>query len=223
MSRSHRRGCPGRSRFASGGTPGWPGESTRAGADAFGPGVAAADVDGDLDLDLFLRGAAAESGGSLYRNDGGRFDAVLDSAIDGRNAIGAFFGDYDGDGDPDLYLSREGPNRLYRNDGRGRFVDVTTETGTGGGAYVSVGAAWADSDHDGDLDLYVANFTHTDGPGAAPGVPNALFRNNGNGTFTDVAPTAGIDCPDAASTVVVFFDVDDDRDQDLYVINDGSP
>jgi len=207
---------------AAGGTAGWPGESKHAGAAAFGPGVAAADVDGDGDLDLYIPGGGGDSRGVLYLNEGGRFTVVPDSGIDGRNAIGAFFGDYDGDGDPDLFLSCDGPNRLYRNEGGGRFADVTRKGGIAGGPYVSVGAAWADADQDGDLDLYVANVSRSDRGEERGNAPNNLWRNNGDGTFTDIAKTAGIDCADAASTGVAFFDADDDRDLDLFVMNRGS-
>lgn len=209
--------------LAGAGSAGWPGEALGAGAAAFGPGVACADVDGDSDLDLYLTGTGPGHG-VLCLNERGRFVPASDTGIDGRNAIGAYFGDYDGDGDPDLYLTCVGPNRLYRNDGRGRFRDVTAATGTAGGDELSVGAAWADADHDGDLDLYVANFAHAvRGIAGRPGARNALWRNNGNGTFTDVAVAAGLDCGEAPSTSVLFFDADGDRDLDLYVIQWNAP
>ncbi|MBI4515585.1 MAG: VCBS repeat-containing protein [Deltaproteobacteria bacterium] len=208
--------------LAATGAAGWPGQAAAGSAAAFAPGVAAADIDGDGDLDLYIPSLGPDGRGVLYRNDGGRFAAVPDSGIDGRNAVGAFFGDYDGDGDPDLYLTCAGPNRLYRNDGNARFTDVSAATGTAGGAVLGVGAAWADADHDGDLDIYVANFAGMDAA-AKPGAPNALFRNNGDGTFADVAPGAKIDGGETASVGVLFVDLDDDRDLDLYVINSGSP
>ncbi len=211
-------------RLAAAGVAGWPGESGQAGAAAFAPGVASADVDGDGDLDLFLTAVGPEGKGMLYRNDRGRFAEAPEAGIDGRNAVGAYFGDYDGDGDPDLYLTCAGPNRLYRNEGTGGFTDVTESTGTAGGSSLSVGAAWADADHDGDLDIYVANFARVGSDASArPGAPNALFRNNGNGTFTDVAAEAGIDGGDAATVGVLFIDLDDDRDLDLYLVNHRSP
>ncbi len=211
-------------RSSAAGNAGWPGESVASGAAGFAPGVGTADVDGDGDLDLYITGIGTDARGGLYRNDGGRFVEVADTGIDGRAAIGAYFGDYDADGDPDLYLTRAGPNRLYRNDGGVHFIDVTAATATAGGGYVSVGAAWADADHDGDLDLYVANFSRLAADGAATlGAPNALFRNNGDGTFADVAADAGIDGGDAASLGVLFFDIDDDRDVDIYVVNQRSP
>jgi len=190
--------------------PGWPGLET-----SFAPGLAAADIDGDGALSLFLTGMA--SGGALYRFQGDRLVRVEDSGIDGRGAIGAWFGDYDRDGDPDLYLTRKGPNRLYRNEGGGRFSDVTDASGVAGGPALSLSAAWGDADHDGDLDIYVANYAGESGKGA----PNALFRNNGDGTFTDVAAEAGIDGGEAATVAAMYFDFDEDRDMDLYLVNDG--
>lgn len=207
--------------LAAAGTAGWPGEGPRGSAATFAPGVAVADMDGDGDLDVYIPALGPGGGGRLYRNEGGRFADVGEAGIDGGGAIGAFWGDYDGDGDPDLYLTRAGPNRLYRNDGGGRFSDVTVTSGTGGGDVVSVGAAWADADHDGDLDLYVANVAAVAGGGDGDGAPNALWRNNGDDTFTDVAASAGIDGGDTASLGVTFLDADEDRDLDVFVVNGG--
>ncbi len=200
------------------GTPGWPGMSSQKTVAAFAPGIAVADVEGQNALYIYITGI--EPTGMLYHYHAGQFSPVQNTGIAAQNAIGAFFGDYDGDGDPDLYLTCVGPNRLYRNDGGAKFTDVTTASGTGGGAFLSVGAAWTDADHDGDLDLYVTNFsaltTETNG------APNFLWRNNGNGSFTEVATKSGISGENAASMAVLFFDIDDDRDTDLYLINHGS-
>jgi hypothetical protein len=202
------------------GKSGWPGQ----GDAALGPGVAVADVDADGDLDICLPVVGQDSKDVLLLNDGGRFTASADSGIDGSDAISAWFGDYDRDGDPDLYLTCTGPNRLYRNDGKGRFTDVTELTGTAGGALVSVGAAWADADHDGDLDLYVCNRAPSVSDTAEPGkAANQLFRNNGDGTFKDVAAAAGIDAAGAESMSVMFIDLDNDRDLDLLLLNLKGP
>ena len=182
---------------------------------SFGPGVACSDVDGDGDFDLFVPGLG------LHLNQTGRFTRARTTGIDDARAIAAYFGDYDRDGDPDLYLTCDGPNRLYANGGNGTFRDVTDASGTRGANVLSVGAAWADADHDGDLDLYVANYSVS--AGDTTGVENALFRNNGDGTFIDVAREAGIDGGAARTAGVAFFDADDDRDLDLYLINDRQP
>ena len=213
------------------GRAGWPGDPGESGNPvSFGPGAAVADADGDGDLDLYIPGLGPEGLGVLYLNAGGEFSTAGANGIDGRGGIGAYFGDYDGDGDPDLFLTREGPNRLYRNDGKLNFTDVTQTSGIQGGHSLSVGAAWADADHDGDLDLYVANHSKAGNGGVSssggahsPGVPNRLWRNNGDGSFTDLAREAGIDSGDTTSMGVLFFDVDDDRDLDLYIINHRKP
>jgi len=203
------------------GSAGWPGVEEPLGVASFGPGVAVADIEGQGTLSVYFPGVGPDGRGVLYRAVGSRFETVAGTGIDGRGAIAAYFGDYDGDGDPDLFLTRAGPDRLYRNEGGGRFTDVTAESGIGGGDFVSVGAAWADADHDGDLDLYVASF----GPvgDASVGGPNALWRNNGNGSFTEMAAEAGIDGGDVRSTGVLYFDFDEDRDLDLYVVNHEAP
>jgi FG-GAP-like repeat/ASPIC and UnbV/Tetratricopeptide repeat len=215
-----------------GGVKGWPGDNLEAirdsGAAAFGPGLAVCDVDGDGSLDVFMTsvpGANGKPAGAvLYTNSGGQFTIVEDSGIDGRGAVGAYFGDYDRDGDPDLYLTCAGQNRLYQNQGGKRFSEVTAASGTAGGSALSVGASWADADHDGDLDLYVANFCPWPlAEGQGVGSPNNLWRNNGDGTFVDVAKEAGIDGGNTATMSVLYFDADADHDLDLYLINHRSP
>ncbi|MFH0945359.1 MAG: FG-GAP-like repeat-containing protein [Planctomycetota bacterium] len=202
--------------------PGWPGEErtqwARLGASAFGPGLGVADLNGDGRLDVCMTGTAA--GVDLYLAEGERFRKLAETGIDGENSVGAFFGDADGDGDPDLYLTCAGRNRLYRNEDGLLYTDITDRSGTAGDELLSVGASFVDADHDGDLDLFVANFcswplADTESPGA----PNALFRNNGDGSFTDVAKEAGVDGGPAPSVGVLPFDADGDMDLDLYVIN----
>ena len=122
------------------------------------------------------------------------------------------WGDYDNDGDQDLYLTNDGPNRLFRNDGGDQFTDVTSEAGVGNAGF-SVGSVFGDLDNDGDLDLYVVSF----GMG-----PDALYRNDGptgpGGVyrFTDVTVTAGV-TDQGSSRGIAMIDVDRDGLLDIYV------
>ncbi|MCH7473602.1 MAG: VCBS repeat-containing protein [Gemmatimonadetes bacterium] len=180
------------------------------------PGVALAlgDYDGDGDDDLYLAGWTSDRGepiGFLFRNDFGHFVDVSGEA--GVRAWGgetaALFADYDNDGHLDLYITRTGPNRLYRNTGDGRFRDVTAATGTGDAVRGHAGLL-ADFDHDGDLDIFLAN----------TGV-DRLFRNNLDGSFTEDAARAGVAGAAAPSRDAAFGDFDDDGDLDLFVVSDS--
>jgi hypothetical protein len=153
--------------------------------------------------------------------------------------MGVAIGDYDNDGDPDLYLTNFGANRLYRNDGDGRFVDVTSAAGPGlDDARWSTSASFSDYDADGDLDLFVANYVDFTVAGAKAchepagardycgplqfrPVPDRLFRNNGSGTFTDVTESAGIAGANGAGLGVAAADFNQDGRPDFYVANDG--
>ena len=185
-------------------------------------GAVADDFDGDGWLDLVVSdwdpGAQIRS----FRNTGdGRFtertdEAGLTGIFGGLNLIHA---DYDNDGDLDIYvlrgawLGRAGrhPNSLLRNDGSGRFSDVTFAAGLGEQHHPTQTGAWGDYDNDGDLDLYVGN----------EDAPSQLFRNGGDGTFEDVAPQAGV-TNGAVAKGVVWGDYDADRLLDLYVSNFGA-
>jgi hypothetical protein len=195
-----------------------------------GGGVAFLDYDGDGDQDLLFVNsdhwphrplAGPRPRHALYANDGaGRFTDVTAAA----GLTGSFYGqgvavgDYDGDGDPDLFFTAVGPNRLYRNDG-GRFADVTARAGVAGdpGEW-STAAAFADIDNDGDLDLFVANYVRWSkeidfqvdyrlvGVGRAYGPPTNyqgtypyLYRNEGDGTFADVSQAAGVQVDNATT------------------------
>jgi hypothetical protein len=209
--------------------------------DLFG-GVVIDDFDGDEHLDIVVTtfDLAAES--RYYRGDGaGGFvlrtsEAGLDGLWGGLNLVQA---DYDNDGDLDLYVLRGAwlyaagrhPNSLLRNDGHGTFTDVTFAAGLGEVHYPTQTAAWADYDLDGHVDLFVGN-EHGDGRSsfglegeddtATFAAPSQLFRNNGDGTFTDVAATAGVDLR-AFVKGVVWGDYDGDRYPDLYVSVLGGP
>lgn len=180
-----------------------------AGVDGSGYGVACGDYDRDGDPDLFV--TRWEAPNALYRNRGdGTFVDVapslgLNHADKGR---GAAFGDYDHDGDLDLYVVNDGSDLLYQNQGDGTFMDVTTRMGLGDPAN-GRSVAFADYDHDGDLDLYVTNM---DGP-------NRLYENMGD-RFLDRASWAGV-ADSSASRGVLFFDYDNDGDMDIYVANNG--
>ena len=185
---------------------------------------------------------------ALYRGKGdGTFEDVTDAAGVGRNGWGQGIavGDYDNDGFPDVYLTYFGRNVLFRNKRDGTFEDVTDRAATGGSGW-STGAAFADYDNDGDLDLYVARYVDLDlktatlpgsqpncryrghpvmcGPRGLDGARDSLYRNNGDGTFTDVSAAAGeLDKDRLRGLGVVWGDVDDDGDPDLAVANDAHP
>ena len=213
--------------------------------ETFGSGVAWIDIDNDGFLDLYLVNGAPGSPNALYRNLGnGTFRDVTaqsGTAASGTRAYktGVAVGDYDNDGRLDLYVTAFGPNILFRNNGDGTFADVTAAAGVAGGAAEwSTSTGFFDYDRDGDLDLYVANYVDfrvEENPWCGPrtpghrmycnptifdGVADRLFRNNGNGTFTDVSAAAGIANPAGKGLGVVFCDFDRDDDPDIYVAND---
>jgi len=134
---------------------------------------------------------------------------------------GVAAGDYDRDGDVDLYVVRGdlGANLLYRNDGGNRFVDVAAAAGVAetrptGGAYRHSGPTFADIDGDGDLDLFI---------GGLEGDPNVLYSNNGDGTFSDVTAGSGLDTIGASNTIsAAFGDYDLDGDLDLMLAHWGT-
>jgi hypothetical protein len=182
---------------------------------ANGRGLAFVDLDDDGDADAVTLGAVDGRVG-VFENDGAGFftDRSEGSGIGPLlDASGVIAGDYDRDGDLDLYISRWAANVLLRNDGAFAFADVTDSAGVGDDG-LGHGCGWGDYDVDGWLDLYVAN---QDGP-------NRLYRNRGDGTFVDVAPTLGVDLNIEQTPGVIegsfqasFFDFDNDGDPDLYV------
>lgn len=173
------------------------------------------DYDNDGDADLYvLRGAwlgkAGRHPNSLLQNDGnGRFTDITYAAGLGTSPSAtqtAAWGDYDNDGDLDLYVGNENsPSQLYKNLGSGTFEDVAVQAGVTNGAMAKA-VVWGDVDSDRFLDLYVSNF----------GAPNLLYRNNRDGTFTDIARDADVTFPHR-SFPSWFWDFDNDGNLDLFV------
>ena len=210
-------------------------------------GLALFDYNGDGLVDIYflngapLRGATADTPprNALYRNEGHwRFTDVTDEAGVGDTGfgLGVTVGDYNNDGYPDLYLNNFGPNVLYRNNGDGTFTDVTAKAGVACGNRVGAGASFLDMEGDGDLDLYVSNYVRfsyqshrmrmADGiptyPGPLDHEPDGdvLYRNNGDGTFTDVSTAAGVARAAATGMGMTCCDSDNDGDTDVFVAND---
>ncbi len=210
-------------------------------------GIALFDYDLDGDLDVYLGQGGdiddppnSEIGNRLFRNGGdGTFEDVTDEAGvgDPRYMMGCACGDYDGDGDVDLFITNLGSNVLYRNNGDGTFTDVTEEAGVSTVAW-GVSCVFVDYDGDDDLDIFVTNYLNWSpereleclGPGdrrdyCAPGsyqapAPDTLFRNNGNGTFTDISKSAGLRAAFGTGLGVAVGDFDSDGRVDIYVAND---
>ncbi len=210
-----------------------------------GPATFDYDLDGRIDLwlpngsDLTGTDPPRRPRAMLARNRGDwRFaDATAPAGlVHDAYGVGATVGDVDGDGFPDLYTSNFGPKRLWRNMGDGTFVDVTGAAGVADGDKLGAGVAMLDADADGDLDLYAANYVrftfegHVSprirgvpvyhGPRDYEAWPDTLFRNDGDGTFTDVGAESGISGLEGPGMGVVCLDADDDGDTDVFVLND---
>jgi hypothetical protein len=211
--------------------------------ETFGSGVAWIDYDSDGFPDLYFVGGAPGAANVLYHNnrDGTFTDVTRRAGVPGQGGYktGVAVGDYDNDGHLDLYVTALGPNLLYRNNGDGTFKDATSAAGVAGGAAEwSTSTGFFDFDRDGDLDLYVVNYldARTDdnpycglrkagyrmycNPTIFDGMADRLFRNDGDGTFTDVSRQSGIANPAGKGLGVTFCDFDRDGDPDVYVAND---
>jgi len=170
-----------------------------------------ADVDGDGDLDLFVTNASNQNEFLYLNNNDGTFTKNTTSAIanDGNASQGASWGDYDHDGDLDLYVANfNQPNALFENGGGGVFTKVTTGA-IATDREISTGCSWVDLDNDGDLDMFVTNL----------GTNESLYRNNGDRTFTKVTE-GGIVNDRGFSQSASWADYDNDGDMDVFVAND---
>ncbi|MHC4693687.1 MAG: CRTAC1 family protein [Planctomycetota bacterium] len=174
---------------------------------------------------------------SLYRNNGnGTFtDVTREAGVgDMGYGVGCSAADFDKDGDLDLYVLNYGPNVLYRNNGDGTFTDISEASGLANPKW-SLSAPWFDYDKDGDLDVYVVNYLKYDsgkfrtfypaagypGPLSYSGQPDALYRNNGDSTFTDITKQAGVFKPNGRGMSATVADLNNDGHLDIYIPNDA--
>lgn len=220
--------------------------------ETMGSGCAFLDFDSDGDEDILLvngtnwpdapKASSKHPTAKLYRNrgDGTYEDVTVGSGFDRSiYGMGLAIGDYDNDGDPDVYLTTLGPNILLRNDGGGKFNDVTAAAGVGDPGF-GASATWLDYDGDGDLDLFFVNyvewsrekdlFCSLDGktksyctPESYQGAGPVLFRNDGGGKFTNVTRESGLLNPRGKGLGVAVLDFDDDGLLDIAVSNDTQP
>ncbi|MCZ6746065.1 MAG: CRTAC1 family protein [Acidobacteria bacterium] len=219
--------------------------------ETMGSGLSLLDYDGDGDLDIYFMNSSPMPGWKgegkpanvLYANNGdGSFTDVTAKAGVGDTGYGqgSTVGDYDNDGDPDLYVMNHGPNILYRNNNDGTFTDVTAEAGVGDPGWSSSGVFF-DADADGDLDLFVTNYCDSSPennkwcgrkgkewrayctPQVYTMTADTFYRNGGDGRFTDATLEAGIVDRTGKGLGVVSFDYDHDGDIDLHVANDSTP
>jgi hypothetical protein len=214
-------------------------------AEIIGSGVALFDMDNDGDLDVFL--VQSKGGSRLFRNDlaNGRLSFVdvteRSGIVSGGYGMGVAAGDFDNDGCVDLYLTNLGKNQLFHNNCDGTFTDVSARSGTAGTADDwSVSAAFVDYDRDGWLDLFVTHYLNWSADKSTPCFsasgrrdycsPNVyqpqmsrLYRNNHDGTFTDVTERAGLSREFGPALGVATADFNGDGWVDIYVANDGQP
>jgi enediyne biosynthesis protein E4 len=222
-----------------------------------GCGAAALDYDNDGWMDIFLVNGTTlegfpkgqEPSNRLYRNKGnGTFEDVTARAglVQSGWGQGACAGDYDNDGNEDLFVTYWGQNRLYRNKGNGTFEDVTSGAGlTSARARWGAGCALLDYNRDGHLDIMAANYIDLDlsstpvpesglcrykglpvacGPPGLPGGKNVLYRNTGKGTFVDASDASGISRSRGTYGLgVATVDFNNDGWLDIYVANDSNP
>ncbi|MGH9736148.1 MAG: CRTAC1 family protein [Candidatus Acidiferrales bacterium] len=219
--------------------------------ETMGAGCGWIDYDQDGLLDLYLVNSAPTRvyspkqplRSALYHNNGdGTFSDVTERAgvgAEGLFGMGVAVGDYDNDGFPDLLVLGYGRCILYHNNGNGTFTDATKQAGVANEGRWASSAAWFDYNSDGRLDLVVANYVDWTpetnyycgdrGPGLRSychpddyhGEPPTLYRNNGDGTFTDVSKVSGVGAKPGNGLGVVTFDYDGDGWQDILIANDS--
>jgi len=190
-----------------------------------------------------LRKTGPEFWNRLYRNncDGTFTDVTAEAGVAGEGySMAVATADFDNDGLCDIFVAGVNRNILYRNLGNGRFADVTAKAGLSGvdpkhGKMWAISAGWFDYDNDGWLDLFISNYVAWDPatepacgsprfychPREYPGLPNQLFHNNGDGTFTDVSERSGIARHVGKGMGVAFADFDGDGFTDIFVANDS--
>ncbi len=219
--------------------------------EAAGYGACVFDYNGDGLMDIYFVNGRWQKGVSdnrgrdlkdklfnaLYRNNGdGTFTDVTEQAgvLGHGMAFGCSAADFDNDGNVDLYVLNYGPNEFYRNNGDGTFTDISDQSGLAD-PHWSLSAPWIDYNNDGLLDVYVANYLEYDegkfrafyaaaghpGPLSYHGQPDALYRNNGDGTFTEVTKEAGVYNPEGRAMSAMAADLNNDGFLDIYVANDA--
>jgi len=217
--------------------------------ETIGAGCAFIDYDNDGWQDILLVNSmnwpeqkGAKSFLALYHNNkDGTFTNVTGQAglaIE-MYGIGVAVGDYDNDGNDDIYITCVGPNHLFRNLGGGKFADVTTKAGVGDPGF-STSAVWFDYDNDGKLDLFVGNYVEWSPekdiyctldnknksyctPQTYKGQSATLYHNRGNGTFENVTQKAGVSDPSGKTLGIALLDYDSDGWLDLFIANDTEP
>jgi hypothetical protein len=214
--------------------------------ETIGSGVCAIDYDNDGWQDIFFVNSKNWAGhgdtksySALYHNnrDGTFTDVTKEAGLATEMyGLGCAVGDYDNDGNDDIYVTALDGNHLFRNLGKGKFADATARAGVRDPGFAT-GAIWFDYDNDGKLDLYVSHYVEwsvaTDQtcsldtknksyctPELYKGQSGTLFHNKGNGVFEDVTKKAGLYDPTGKSLGVALIDVDDDGWMDLFVAND---
>jgi enediyne biosynthesis protein E4 len=221
--------------------------------ETMGTGVGWIDYDQDGLMDLYFVQSGATDiykpshplRSALYRNNGdGTFTDVTEKAGvggEGHYGQGVAVGDFDNDGYPDLYVTGYGRAILYHNNGNGTFTDITAKAGVADEGEWSTSAAWFDYDKDGYLDLVVTNYIEWSpknnlwcgerapgyrsycNPNNYKGQKTKLYRNNHDGTFTDVSDKSGVGVPESKGMGVVIADFNNDGWPDIAIANDTWP